>query len=169
MKDLSLSTHERFWKKVHKTGACWIWKGGIDWDGYGKFQYLGRNQHAHRVSYQLKNGDIPAGTVVRHSCDVRLCVNPEHLIIGTHVDNVRDRQQRNRQAKGERQWCARLTESLVLQLRRRAKTEGYGFIRRASRETGIPHQTIQSVLSGKTWRHLLPSESIIEDFEENFE
>ena len=80
----------RFWLKVEKKpGGCWAWKAAVRSSGYGAFRYLGRHDVAHRVSWMLTNGDdsIPAGMFVRHRCDVRLCVRPSHLFLGTARDN----------------------------------------------------------------------------------
>lgn len=78
---------ERFWKKVEKTGSCWIWRGTRDLEGYGKF-YLGWQQMAHRVSYEAANGPIPDGLTVDHLCRNTWCVNPEHLEAVTQRENI---------------------------------------------------------------------------------
>lgn len=75
----------RFFNKVKKTPNCWLFVGGLT-DGYGMFQ----QQRAHRFSYIFHKGKIPKGLYVCHSCDVRNCVNPDHLWLGTHRDNMRD-------------------------------------------------------------------------------
>ncbi len=85
-------TIEKFYAKLTKTDSCWLWTAGKYPNGYGSFQ----SQYAHRVSYQMHNGEIPKGQIVRHTCDVRECVNPEHLILGTHKDNTHDSVIRNR-------------------------------------------------------------------------
>lgn len=85
----------RFFANVNKTDTCWLWTGsrtgGSAKGRYGQFS-LGLQQklYAHRFSYLLHCGDIPAGLHVLHACDVRLCVNPAHLSLGTHLDNMRD-------------------------------------------------------------------------------
>lgn len=83
---------ERFWDKVHSAveGECWEWTGGRDKDGYGKLR-LGKTQiAAHRFSYELHNGQAPQG-IVRHQCNNPPCVNPAHLLTGSHQDNMNDR------------------------------------------------------------------------------
>lgn len=78
---------------------CWEWAGGRD-NGYGCVKFLNKSFLAHRVSYLLFKGKIPKGCVVRHSCDNPLCINPQHLLVGSHADNVKDRVERCRSAKG---------------------------------------------------------------------
>jgi len=84
-------THKRFLKKVKKSNdGCWLWTGGITIWGYGQFWLSGREYGAHRISYSMHRGKIPKGKFVLHSCDVRNCVNPSHLFIGTQKQNVHD-------------------------------------------------------------------------------
>lgn len=83
---------ERFWEKVpnRAEGECWDWAGGLDKDGYGNLRYGNTQVRAHRFSYELHNGQPPAG-VVRHACNNPKCVNPAHLSDGTHQENMDDR------------------------------------------------------------------------------
>lgn len=70
--------------------GCWLWTGGTDRYGYGTQWIDGRVVYAHRLSYQHHHGPIPDGFVVRHKCDTPACINPDHLLTGTPMDNVMD-------------------------------------------------------------------------------
>ena len=82
---------DKFWPNVQKTDNCWLWTGPISESGYGGFGAHGRNFQAHRFSWFLAFGKIPKGMYVCHRCDVRNCVRPDHLFLGTHLDNMRDK------------------------------------------------------------------------------
>ena len=85
---------DRFWNKVDKSGDCWEWTAHIDPCGYGRFGLNGKIEYAHRAVFFIEGSDIPSGMCVCHKCDNRKCVNPDHLYIGTHDDNVADKVQR---------------------------------------------------------------------------
>lgn len=77
--------------------GCWLWDGGLDKDGYPN--YIRDNlirKRPSRVSYEVFNGDIPEGQIVRHTCDNPSCVNPTHLVVGTWQDNMNDKMERGR-------------------------------------------------------------------------
>ena len=100
---------ERFWEKVDRSGgpdACWPWTASTCGGGYGQFRLAGRPQLAHRVAYEQLVGPIPNGRHVLHRCDTPLCVNPAHLFLGTHTDNMADMTIKGRQSRGEKHRAA---------------------------------------------------------------
>lgn len=97
-----MKLQHRFLKKIDKNGLsildtlCWKWLGAKCSSGYGSFKVLGRMHGAHRFSWQFYKGSIPLGEYVLHRCDNRECVNPEHLFLGNHSENMKDMQQKGR-------------------------------------------------------------------------
>ncbi|KKM00856.1 hypothetical protein LCGC14_1800190, partial [marine sediment metagenome] len=112
---------KRFWAKVIKNkNGCWEWKNATDTSGYGLFWKNGKHHKAHRISWELHNGKIPKGLLVLHTCDNPLCVNPNHLWLGTNQDNQNDMYAKNRgkKATGEKHGCAKLTWEVVRIIRK---------------------------------------------------
>jgi len=81
--------------------GCLLWTGGVDRYGYGIGTREGKNDKAHRLAWRSVNGNPPLGGIICHKCDVRSCVNPDHLFVGTHSDNAKDRNRKGRQSRGE--------------------------------------------------------------------
>jgi len=89
------------------TSGCWLWTGAPDSSGYGRANVApGKQERSHRAAWTLLRGPIPQGLFVCHRCDNRGCVNPDHLYLGTHQDNVRDAVQRRRFWRGPRRKAA---------------------------------------------------------------
>jgi len=143
----------RFWRRVNKTPTCWLWTGAFYTTGYGVMRVAGRNVRAHRVSWELEHGPIPDGLQVLHRCDVRACVRPDHLSLGTHADNVADRDNKGRQPRGELNGLAKLTQEQVRAMR--AEYAAGGISQPAlARRYGIAHGTLEAILHRRSWKHV---------------
>ncbi len=92
--------YEVFFRHVKKEECCWTWTGSLGKWGYGHFRVDSKTMLAHRVSWMLHNGEIPNGLFVCHHCDNPKCVNPEHLFLGTHQDNIDDMMSKGRYVSG---------------------------------------------------------------------
>lgn len=88
---------DRFNNKINKTPTCWEWTGAKNNKGYGCLAVNKQKWLAHRLSYTITKGQIPAGQIICHTCDNPHCVNPQHLFAGTHTDNIKDMLTKNRQ------------------------------------------------------------------------
>lgn len=92
--------------------GCWVWTGSKDIDGYGSLRDGHKIKRAHRVSWEIHNGPIPEGLAVLHKCNNPSCVNPEHLKLGDHTENMQDRK-RNGRAWHSEKWKAKLSEKMT--------------------------------------------------------
>jgi hypothetical protein len=145
----------RFMGKVEPdlNAGCWLWSGAASGSmGYGYFR-LGRETKAHRASWILHKGDIPAGLCVCHRCDVPACVNPSHLWLGTYADNNRDRSNKKRGSRGHKrlvrtfgeiQSRAKLTNEQVVEIRASSEPRTVLAVR-----YGVDKETIGRVRNGK--------------------
>lgn len=120
------------------------------------FCLAGKVTNAHRASWILTFGPIPEGQVVRHKCDNAMCVNPEHLELGTHADNNADTRNRGRtrQPRGERHGQSVLTSDDVRRVRAEMINAPRGTLARLSREFGVNKSTLLDVIAGRTWTHI---------------
>lgn len=143
---------DRFWSKVKKDDSdCWNWGAGCNRFGYGKFCVNGKTENAHRVSYEIyHNRKIKEGMCILHSCDNPKCVNPAHLREGTHQENMDDREQRGRQAKGEKNGSAKLTKEKVKEIRERYK-KGDITQTKLGEEYGVDRTSIRDIINFKNW------------------
>lgn len=152
---------ERFMSRLDTSGgpdSCWEYQGTIDHTGYGRISVENRYLSTHRYAAQLWIGD-PTGYVVRHTCDNRPCCNPAHLLLGTMLDNVRDRVERGRSRtlRGDECSYSKLTEAQVIDIKR-ALARGVT-ARSLAREYEVNRTTISAIKNGVNWAWLkLPEE-----------
>lgn len=153
------SIAERIEAKVVRVpfSGCWIFCGSLDTSGYGLIGVGGSGNigKAHRESFKIYRGTIPEGMQICHTCDVRCCVNPAHLFVGTLQDNMEDRDKKGRHVPlpGESHGMHKLTEEQVLEIRARYKAGGIG-MRALAREYGVTKFPIQRIINGTGWKHI---------------
>ncbi len=137
---------------VAETG-CWEWTAALDERGYGQMHMPAPNRmvRAHRIAWLVHRGEIPAGLHVLHRCDNRRCINPEHLYLGTHQQNMRDRQERGRTDRhiGSANGRARLTEEQVARIKRDDRWPRF-----IAKDYGVTVHSIKNIKYGVTWRHV---------------
>jgi len=153
MAELSLKERlEKFSKRNEKTG-CIEWTGSCDCDGYGQTS-KDRNYRTHRLAYEIYVGPIPEGKLVCHHCDNPSCINTDHLYLGTHKDNVRDKMERGRAniPTGEKSASSKLTEEQAIELIR-AKKSGKS-TKAISDQFNISYYTVLEIVRGRSWKHL---------------
>lgn len=150
----------RFWSNVEKTSGCWLWKRKKDSKGYGQLTVAAKSAIAHRVAYELLVGPIPDGAFVLHRCDVRACVRPDHLFLGTHADNMADmatkgrrRGPRNQGAENPR---AKTTEDTVAKILAHAALGAS--VGSLAQHFNLSRRVIERIVSRQTWRHVQPKE-----------
>ena len=129
--------------------GCWVWMSTIHENGYGRVCAGKKPFYAHRVSYEQKYGPIPSGMMALHHCDVRCCVNPDHIFVGTQQNNMTDKVRKNRQAKGISHGNAKLTEDQVLEIKYSSETS----IKLAAKFDYLASM-IRAIKNGNLWKHL---------------
>lgn len=149
------NTKEHIWSLIDKKGPdeCWPWLGWAYKNGYGGIRIQGKDYLPHRLAYELVNGIIPNGLLVRHTCDNPPCCNPSHLLIGTAQDNSMDMVDRNRQAKGERNGRAKLTEKKVKEIK---KLYALGKCKQCAiaRIYDVNQSTIFRIVNYRIWKNI---------------
>lgn len=147
---------KRFWEKVDmkEEDECWYWKAGTQSQGYGSLGIgNGKTALAHRVAFELTNGEIQENSCVMHKCDNKLCCNPNHLALGTIADNNQDMVEKGRQAKGEIHGMSKLTNKMVIRMRS-DYSEGKYTYEELAEKFGVHKVTVKEIVEGKTWSHL---------------
>jgi hypothetical protein len=145
----------RYWKNVRKgenENDCWIWIGPTDSRGYGSLKIGESIKSTHRIAYEWEYGPIPSGMLVCHHCDNPPCVNPKHLFLGTHQDNVDDMKSKSRDAKGGDFSFTKLKDDDIRAIRRMYKN---GCSQQEIADHFMVTQgNISAILTGKTWKHI---------------
>lgn len=138
---------ELFWSRVDSSGgndACWLWTAGGQSNGYGTMWWRGKVRKASRIAYELAYGNCPDDLDVMHLCDNPPCVNPKHLRLGTHKDNMDDRDKKGRlnpQRNEQHRWC-KLSNVKVEEIRQRYSAGGI-----SQQQLGIENGIGQSQVS----------------------
>lgn len=130
--------------QVDPVTNCWIWQHATMPNGYGSITYKQRGVYSHRLVFELFIGEIPTGLHVLHSCDQRACCNPTHLHLGTNVENIAERLERNPNGRV-------LDKIKVLEIRAIGRSQTTGQI---AAKYGITDVTVSHILLRKTWKHI---------------
>jgi hypothetical protein len=135
-------------ERITESG-CQIWKYSLNKQGYGKIQINSKTHRAHRLAYETYIGEIPEGFSVCHTCDVRSCINPDHLFIGTTKDNAMDMVNKDRQAKGKKVASSKLSEEDIIKIRSDERSQ-----RKIAVDYNVSQLTISNVKTNKWWKHV---------------
>lgn len=145
----------RFWSKVEivdDKNSCWNWNAGCFSDGYGAFYLAGKTRKAQRISWILSHGQL-GELCVLHKCDNPKCVRPDHLFLGTNVDNMRDKVSKNRTCCGEQHGGSKLSERQVTEIRKKYSNGEYTQV-----ELGnlfkVSNVLISLIVNRKAWKHV---------------
>ena len=150
----NLDHSKTFKNNIKKNGdGCWDWQGANNGKGYGCLRVDGKRVLAHRYSYEAHIGPIPRlknsyhGVCVLHKCDNPSCVNPDHLFLGTHNDNMQDKMSKGRSG------VVKLSASTVAKMKQEYLS-GKTCHRELAKKFGTSYQNVGAILSGKTWKHV---------------
>lgn len=154
--DILIKNENKFWKKVIRNDKCWSWNGSLGKFGYGKFRTLinniGIEIKAHRASYFYYHKIFPFNLCVLHKCDNPICVNPDHLFLGTRKDNNLDKVKKNRQAKGERTNKNKLKEKDIIDIKNMIRN-GMSH-REIAKIKNVGKTIIGDIHHNRIWKHI---------------
>lgn len=153
---------DRLWRFIEPepNSGCWLWAGGFDNRGrpfkpYGRIWVEGKTLNAHRVSWELINGQIPDGMIICHKCDTPLCVNPSHLFLGTAKENTQDMISKGRDystrasRRGESSNFNKLSSEQVLAIYKDTRTQSA-----IAKDYGITQSAVSRIKLKKVWAHI---------------
>lgn len=146
----SINKHKfRFWDKVNinEENDCWNWTRQLDNYSYGRFQYNGSSELAHRVAYLLWYEELPEGLLVLHKCDNPPCVNPSHLFLGTDNDNNKDMAAKGRNPL----YCLKDDDIIEILRLCNETTETFESI---GKQFNVTHTMVMSIYNNKVWKHI---------------
>jgi hypothetical protein len=132
---------------------CLEWMGARSADGYGRTGYKGRSIDAHRLAYAAYFGPFDHSLHIRHKCDNPRCIEPRHLSLGTHADNMRDRSERLRLPQGSANSKSKLCEDDIPAIRRLLR-EGGLTLKQIGEKYGVTYHAIWTIKHNKSWRHV---------------
>lgn len=150
------AAREVFWSKVQVGGLfdCWEWQGANNGKGYSQFWYDGRLMLTHRLAYMWGHDleSIPTELLVCHHCDNPRCVNPSHLFLGTHIDNMADAVAKGRMPGGVRHRDAKLTDAQIPLIRQQLAAGQSTY--RLAKQFGVSQWAIHAIKRNQAWRHV---------------
>lgn len=146
---MTLSERLDFYSMPEPNSGCQLWLASVNDKGYGHFYYGSTRGKAHRASWVAEHGPIPDGLHVLHKCDVPSCINPDHLFLGTHDDNMADMVAKERYARGSKVGNATATLADVRLIR-----AGHLEVAELVRQTGLSETTVRNIQTRKTWTHV---------------
>lgn len=159
--DIPEKVLQRFWRYTEKRDGCWRWNGTRAPNGYGMLFVDNlvsqvrsrRTMSAHRFSYLLHYGGLPEGMYICHKCDVKDCVNPDHLYAGTPKQNIQDTLERGQYPRGERNGRAKLT-AIQVKMARILYDAGMGTYADLAKAYGVNTASMCSAIRGTTWKQV---------------
>lgn len=133
--------------------GCIEWTGCLAESGYGIFTFKQKNYFSHRASYEVYKGKIPKGKLIRHLCHNRKCCNPDHLEVGTMLENMGDCVKAGRQARGEGSGQSKLNEKQVLEILEE-RTKNKTNYKEIAEKYDVSKSCINSIILRRTWKHI---------------